>query len=150
MHNSHHLLLLFSVLLVLSACASQPQRALKDTFITEIRADGSKMFAFTLSAKKAIEEKRTGQKRGQEGKRGNKGQMKPGRGEQGSQAGNRKDPLESRFQHQLAQTLADNGYCTSGYIELARYSSRGTMSMRGECNESASAKDKMRFPNRLR
>ncbi|WP_281559818.1 hypothetical protein [Thalassomonas sp. RHCl1] len=136
-----------SLFFLLSACSSRQDKPVEEIFVTQIRADNSKMFAFTLRAEQASRGDKTRDKMagGKQGKRGkgtgrNKG---AGKGERQE----REHPLANVIQQKLEQKLDQSQYCTSGYLELERYATREGMTVRGECNESATADDRLRFPN---
>ena len=136
-----------AVILLLSACASRQEKTLEEIFVTEIREDNSKMFAFTLKQEHAQQREQSrhkarGEKAGKMRKKGG------GKGTAKGEARERKNALEDIFQQRLEQRLSKSDYCRTGYLELERYANRGSMTMRGECNESATEKDRQRFPNR--
>ncbi|WDD99674.1 hypothetical protein [Thalassomonas actiniarum] len=138
-----------SMLCLLSACSSRQEKSVEEIFVTQIREDNSKMFAFTLRQEKAARSDKTRDKMatGKQGKRGKgAGRNKSaGRGEKQE----RENPLATVIQQKLEQRLNQSRYCTTGYLELERYASRAGMTVRGECNESATADDRLRFPNRV-
>jgi len=55
--------------------------------------------------------------------------------------------IEKQLDERLAIVLAQNNYCRNGHIELERNIGRRYLSIRGECHDSASDKDRTRFPN---
>ncbi|MDN4504049.1 hypothetical protein QX776_16675 [Alteromonadaceae bacterium BrNp21-10] len=152
----------------LMGCAGSPldNDVADERFITEIKTDGSKLFTYGLSfdlgdnAKgdrnnSAAERDR---QRG-DGERGAGGQRSGnGRGQnQGNESmpsglgrgnnrfsDNRQDMLETLYTR-LELKLVKNGFCREGYFELDRYTGRNTAQIKGECNESASEKDKEKF-----
>ncbi|WDE04798.1 hypothetical protein SG34_026375 [Thalassomonas viridans] len=134
------------VFLFLAACSSHREKTVEEIFVTEIREDSSKMFAFTLTQEKAARSRQadTKTRAGKQGK-SRKGGKEKGAGKNESRE--RQNPLEDIFQQRLEQRLSQNNYCRTGYLELERYASRGAMTMRGECNESATESDRQRFPN---
>lgn len=141
------------IALLISACAHhkdrrQPQEAA--SFATMIKRDGSKQFNYSMS---------TGSQRGGRGEgRGGHGERPP-RGEGGGRGGPRDSgqseeaslQQEEKIRQQLLDKvdleLAENGYCRNGYIELDYYAINGQAQLRGECQESATEKDRLLWPN---
>ncbi|WDE12460.1 hypothetical protein [Thalassomonas haliotis] len=147
MINKAHIYGLFAVLFLLSACAGHKEKPVEEIFVTQIREDDSKMFAFTLKSERA----------GRGDKARNKTAAKPGKARKGgrqkgtgkAEGRERENPLAGIVQQRLEQRLSENGYCSAGYIELERYATRGGMTVRGECHDSATANDRQRFPNQM-
>lgn len=149
MFNKAHTYALFTVLFLLSACAGRQEKPVEEIFVTQIRADNSKMFAFTLKSEKTERgdkpHDKTAAKQGKGRKGGGRGKA-AGKTANKAESRERKNPLADMFEQRLEQRLSQSGYCSAGYIELERYATRGAMTVRGECNDSATANDRQRFP----
>lgn len=145
--NKVQLCIGLAVLFLLSACASRQENNLEEIFVTEIREDNSKMFAFTLRQEKSSSGEQPRHK-AMAKKAGKKRRNGAGKGAGKEEVRERKNPLADIFQQRLELRLSKSDYCRTGYLELERYTNRGAMTMRGECNESATEKDRQRFPNR--
>ncbi|WP_440876383.1 hypothetical protein [Thalassotalea sp. PLHSN55] len=94
------------------------------------------------------------------GKNGGKGGGRGEREGRNSQAGGTQvssrsgqDPelikqLEAHVYQMLEQQLVDNQYCRDGYFELEKSLNRGVIVVKGECIESATEQDRVRFENK--
>ena len=145
--TNHKKVFWLTFILAMQGCASQQDSKVRERFITEIRADDSKMFVFTLNLAKSAE---AGKPQQRKTTRENKGKVRGNKPDKGTKAtGRSKDKrLSGIFMQRLELALDQNDYCRNGYIELARYATKGSMSLRGECNESATGKDRKNFPNK--
>ncbi|MGL1956169.1 MAG: hypothetical protein OCD00_02460 [Colwellia sp.] len=149
-------------LLLVASCSSLNEPEFDDFFRTEIRADHSKIFNFSLVMVKGdyrdnnhsdTPKQRKGG--GKDHRPGNDKGM--GKGEN-KQVGNMPTNSQSRkksninqineqLTERLAIALEENNYCRKGYIELERNIGHRFLSLRGECHESATKKDRKQFPN---
>ena len=147
-----------SIVLLLAACSSTPERPEPQTFLaTQILNDGSKQFVYTVEFPES-------QRRG----RGSKGQGRPGnatghvygnssRGVGGGvtmgSAGGRSGRTPSQLRQSeemvalLEQELDESGFCRHGFIELERSVEPAQTFIRGECDEAATVEDRKAFPN---
>lgn len=132
------ILTLIIVAILLSACASgtkRPKELINETFITDIKEDGTKLFVYIANFRPP---KLSGGGRGQ-------GQ---GRGRQ-PQAARSMSSLRSdiaEFQERIAiealeKKLKNTLYCRTGYFILNNYNQFGSVEIRAECQESATESD---------
>lgn len=128
-------LLILIVVLFLSACAGKPSlgKGTSTTFTTNIMSDGSKRFLFVLSEHKG--------KRGsnRDGNRNNI-QGSPSRKNRHDTSDNR-DTIEALLTEKMIETL----YCRNGYLELEFTQIGERTEFVGECQESASNEDRVRW-----
>ncbi len=137
--------------LTLSGCSSNsPKRQggmPTEVFVTHIKPDASKIFNYSLI------KKMPNQGQGQMGKGRGKGGGMHGGGGGGMKGGGKpnmsqmKDKMQEKAHKKLNQKLAQTGYCREGYMELESYFERGLVTIKGECNESATTEDIKTFPN---
>lgn len=117
--------------LFLAGCASEPTApnpGLKESFHTEISANGSKRFTYTLEIAAPqlrgpyteSPNMRSGMLRQQDLNRG-----RPGRGQR------------LNFDYALALKLKETGFCRDGYFEIDRVVSQLGGEVRGECRDAA-------------
>jgi hypothetical protein len=135
--------------LTLSGCSSNsPKRQggmPTEVFVTHINPDGSKVFNYSLIKKMPTQ--------GQMGKgMGKGGGMHGGMG--GSMKGGKKPDMskmkakmEEKANKKLNLKLSETGYCREGYMELDSFFERGHVTIKGECNETATEQDKKTFLN---
>lgn len=136
--------------LLASGCSSVSKSDMKDFFRTEIRDDDSKMFTFTVVV--------AGQNKDgkQAGKPNNQGRSGRGPSDKGGPNGspqkspnanrnNNRNEMTELFEELLTERLEKNQYCRQGYIDLGRSFSGSMFTLRGECHESATAKDRKHF-----
>ncbi|WP_193165146.1 hypothetical protein [Microbulbifer hainanensis] len=123
-----------AVAMALSACASEaplPIPGLKESFHTEIAANGAKRFTYSLEMQRAdIPRPVTAgdanrSRMGREAMRRSQGMRGPG----GANA--------LQFDRALKQKLTETGFCRDGYFELDRTIFAGGGEVRGECREGA-------------
>jgi len=139
-------------LLTLTACSSKEKPRLEEFFRTEIREDGSKMFAFSLILARDTDGERqknttSPQPVKREGRRG-----KGGRGQgtnpklnSDNTASKGQEKLAELFQQRLDIRLETSRYCREGYMELEKSFVGAIYTLRGECNESATEQDRKHF-----
>ncbi len=131
--------------LSITACSSNsPKRQSgmpTEVFVTHIKPDGSKVFNYSL-IKKMPSQGQMGKGRGKGGGMG--GGMKGGKKPDMSKM---KAKMEEKADKKLNMKLAQTGYCREGYMELDSFFERGHVTIKGECNESATAQDKKTFIN---
>jgi hypothetical protein len=163
--NTNKMIMIAVLVLLLGACSSsQKNQTFEDYLATNIRSDGSKEFQYTVtmsngqSSKKGTRGNNIGggarvsggsssnTRAGAainvggsgKGQRGNKG------GGKGRQAGAARD---ERMTEQLEKKLKASGFCREGWMEQERHYPPPNASIRGECNETATDKDRQNFPN---
>jgi len=120
-----------AAVLLLSACASDaplPIPGLKESFDTEVAANGAKRFTYSLQMQRRdIPAPYTDRGRGRERMMGDAGM--------GARPGRREPALQ--FDRSLKQKLTETGFCRDGYFELERTVSQFGGEVRGECREGA-------------
>lgn len=146
----------FVFILFLSACASnqwEPSEV-EEVFVVDIKSSGLKIFDYSM--KKTMPQAGGGGMRGGDsgkgsGQRGGLGGMGGGQGS-GRMGGENPDngsAMKEYFKGMLESKLKKTGYCRQGYIELDSYFGRGQLQLRGECEEGATEKDRMKFAKNL-
>jgi len=152
--------------LLASACSSTPKTPEFDEYLaTNIRSDGSKEFYYTVTMSNTGNSKRgSGGKNVSGGMRakggsssntqasggisygGGSGSGKQGGkgGRSGSQSGSRPDEKISEL---LEKKLLASGFCRDGWMESERHFQPPNASIRGECDETATDRDRQNFPN---
>ena len=146
-------LLVITTSLIVSACAHRPPPLDMDEifFETQIKQDGTKLFAFSVPLMKP----REGAKGGGRGGRGQGGEGvgRGGRGGQENRGGssqkssNSIDRMTEQLYASLDEKLDETGYCQTGFIEIDTHQSEDRLHLLGECNETASELDRVDFPN---
>ena len=147
-------LLIITTSLIVSACAHRPPPLDMDEifFETQIKQDGTKLFAFSIPLMKPREGAKGGGGRGGRGQGGDGG-GRGGRGGQESRGGSsqksfdRSDRMTEQLYASLDEKLDETGYCQTGYIEIDTHQTEDRLHLLGECNETASELDKIEFPN---
>ncbi|PKG81395.1 hypothetical protein CXF85_18155 [Colwellia sp. 75C3] len=142
-------------LFVITGCSSNEVK-ITEVFRSDIRADNAKLFTFSIifvrNAEPELPKGHDGnidnkQKRSKQGK---------GRGKRNNTDNNpkvqrsdtkqkRQDKMARELESRLAEKLEDNSYCRKGYFELERSLNKTIYTIRGECNESATAADRKNF-----
>jgi hypothetical protein len=121
--------------LLLAACASDqpvPIPGLKESFHTEIAANGAKRFSYSLEmARQDIPPPFTQGGRGRMGGMSRDSAIQGGRQRGPGGAG----PLQ--FDKAMQQKLTETGFCREGYFEIERSVSAMGGEVRGECREGA-------------
>ena len=144
-------LLVITTSLIVSACAHRPPRLDMDEifFETQIKQDGTKLFAFSIPLMKPRESAKGGG-------RGGRGQGGGGRGSRGGQesrggssqkSSDSSDRMTEQLYASLDEKLDETGYCQTGYIEIDTHQTEDRLHLLGECNETASDLDRLDFPN---
>jgi hypothetical protein len=134
----------------ITACRSNSPKRNGDmpneVFVTQIKANGSKIFNYSLIKKMPNQ--------GQMGKGMGKGGGRHGGGMGGGMKGGKKPDMskmkakmQEKATHKLAKKLSESGYCREGYMELESFFERGHVTIKGECNESATTQDREKFIN---
>lgn len=120
--------LLLSLPLFILACASEtplPLPGLKESFHTEIAANGAKRFTYSLEMmRRDVPQPFTGDS-------ANRQRL----GRDPVPAGGRPQRGGLQFDRALEQKLLETGFCRQGYFELERSVSTFTGEVRGECRE---------------
>jgi len=154
MHNSVKAVLLLTTSFILASCSSTKIPDMKEYFKPDIREDESKMFTFTIitSRPNAQEERSNKPSRSNKQRKGGNekgaergGSNKKERGQQNaakSMSNNQKDKLMDVFQQRLDNRIEVSQYCREGYFVLEKDFSGVIYTVRGECNESATARDR--------
>jgi hypothetical protein len=153
------------LILLVSACSSsQKNQAFEDYLATNIRSDGSKEFYYTVTMSNSQNSKKgTGGKNVSGGAhvsggsssntRGGAGITVGGSGsrQRGNKGGGKRRQAgaaqDERMSEQLEKKLLATGFCREGWMEQERYYQPPNASIRGECNETATDKDRQNFPN---
>lgn len=153
------------LMLLVSACSSSPKtQDFEDYLATNIRSDGSKEFYYTVTM--------TNNQNSQKGRGGNNvsggarvsggssSNTRAGAGisvggsgssQRGGKGGGKQRQAstvrDDRMTEQLEKKLSATGFCREGFMETERHYQRPNASIRGECNETATDKDRQNFPN---
>lgn len=157
-------LLLFTAIV---ACSSVTKSEMRHFFHTKILDDDSKRFTFTVilmqynyaanqgnqPANKAEPERGKGPQGGKPngGKNGAPDHGKPMNDPtslsniSSSTQSNNNDKMYTLFQQLLEEQLHETKYCRRGYMELERSFSGAIFTLRGECHESATKRDRNKF-----
>ena len=160
------IVIIFSVLsLLISACSSSPKnQPVEDYLATNIRSDGSKEFYYTVTMSDSQNSIRgTSANNVSGGARvsgGSSSNTRAGAGITVGGSGNRQRGNKGGGQHrqanaardgrmteQLEKKLLATGFCREGWMEQERHYQAPNVSIRGECNETATDKDRQNFPN---
>ncbi len=139
MKTRNLLLLLISVLLLCSNCSTLPDS--QEKFTTTITENDSKLFNFTLEMVlpdiAAINQNHTINQP-------NKQQI-DAKTLETERFDRHYENLDERLTEHLQTKLEATGYCRDGYLELGRIFRKYTATIRGECNEDATASDRENF-----
>lgn len=115
------------------ACVSEgplPVPGLKESFHTEIAANGAKRFSYSLEMQHSqVPRPYTGEVASRQ--RLGRDSMTSGRPSPGARQGG------LQFDRALEQKLLETGFCREGYFELERSVSAFAGEVRGECREGA-------------
>ena len=149
--------------LLAAACSNkQTTPEFEDHLAPNIRSDGSKEFYYTITMANTGQSNRgsggSNVSGGARVKGGSASNTRAGVGVtvggSGGKKGGRQSGRRSRgasqselITKQLEKTLKASGFCQKGWIELERENNRPTTSIRGECNDTATAKDRQSFPS---
>ncbi len=136
--------------LFLSACSSVANKSeFREQFLTQINADGSKWFSYSLKptanlnhlisqhGRERLTAKNSSKKKSKSSQRSKK-QQRPS---------NDTKSLNKKYTPLVDMYLFKTGYCRQGFIELARYQSEREFYLRAECKESANEADWKKWPN---
>lgn len=127
--------LMFSVLpLILAACGGNqplPIPGLKESFHTEIAANGAKRFTYSL------EMQRRNIPAPYTDAGGNRGRVSRGTARRGGRPGPSANAGRLQFDRSMKQKLMETGFCREGYFEIERTVSPMSGEVRGECREGA-------------
>lgn len=133
---------LISILILTGCLSTGPKRSkdiITESFITDIKEDGTKLFVYVANfkASKIRTNKSVGQGR-------NNGQKQPTQ----SVSNIRSDMAERQEKvalEALELKLQITGFCRLGYFVLGNYNQFGSVEIRAECHESASKTDRKLF-----
>ena len=137
---------------VLAGCAGKPDHRDKGEvfFETKINPDGTKLFAFSIGMpSRGDRDEGHGPRPSRGGNGGGRG-GRDGGGDVGGEArgGNDRDAERMEaFYDTLSEKLFETQYCRNGYIEIDTHETEGRYHLLGECQESASEEDKLKFAN---
>ena len=125
---------------------------LTEKFVTDIRANGLKLFSYSLMAMdpESLTPKLATVREGKFGKgRRTDGARADAQGGFPGFTGRTSEKIAERIakilDHQLIRKLKETAYCRDGFIELERYVGRSGSQIRGECREGASEADRSKF-----
>ena len=149
----YFLVLILSLFLI--ACANNQWKSseVEEVFVTDIKSSGLKIFNYSLTKTapqisggdgRNVSGKGSGKHSGRGGKGGSKSN---GYGNMGSGKSAYESSMKPYFNEMLESKLKKSGYCREGYIELSSYFGRGQLKIRGECEESATEEDRIKFIN---
>ncbi|QSX35078.1 hypothetical protein JYB87_07635 [Shewanella avicenniae] len=142
MPNRIKLTALVAAVIALSSCSSQPDPIdlgpIEQDFATQILADGTKLFRYTVLRPAAMGKAMSPNQHSSEPKAIDRRQRMTKDAE---------NPLEAQLITLLEQALKKSAYCHDQYFELSRVVLRDRAEIRGECHEGATAEDRKNFPN---
>ncbi len=134
------------VFLLFAGCASQSDKPeLIERFTTDIKADGSKQFHYSLSRVGGDTKGKSKNRKG----RGQGGAKGGGRGGSSSRKEEMRGKALKLANERMETNLLETGYCREGYLEQSSSMARGRSQYWGECREAASDEDRQKFPNSL-
>lgn len=124
--------LMLSAVLLIAGCASEPRApnpGLKESFHTEISANGSKRFTYSLEM--AAPQIRGPYTQDPTARGGMVRQQDLARSNRGSRG------TEREFEYALELKLKETGFCRDGYFVIDRVVSQLGGEVRGECRDPA-------------
>lgn len=144
-------------LLLIAGCSSKNNIKVTEVFRSQIRSDDAKLFTFSMIFIESPESKIAANDDKNLADKPTKSRQNKGRGKKNNTDNNpkkqrsdkketRQDKLNSELERRLAEKLADNNYCRKGFFELERRLNKTIFTIRGECNDSATAADRKNFP----
>lgn len=128
--------LILILLVVTSACVSNKPLNLRESLTTEITANGSKVFQFSVY--KTITNN-SSKSKGDDG-RAQQSVRSSKRGEKGSS-----EALTQYFDNQLKKLPIIALFCRKSYFVLDRLNAEDEITIRAECHDSATSEDYVRF-----
>jgi len=161
--NYSTLIFVLFTTVIFIGCSSRPSPQVNEFFSTEIMADNSKRFYFSLIISNSSEKESSKQVMQEQNRKGKGGS---GRGSGNGKGKGGKDNTQSNqpntasakssktsamvleLEERLTNQLALNSYCRTGYMVLEKNIGRALMSLRGECHENATERDRQRFLNK--
>lgn len=132
----------FLLVLTLSACSNNKKPKPEAKVITHITEDGIKRFQVVLAKQGKKPQKNKNKGRGQRSRAEGNDSSGNSRS-RNSKKSNQPYQLHKRIEHILKR----DGYCREGFAEIDRYSEAGTVYFNGQCNELASAEDRLKYIN---
>jgi hypothetical protein len=134
--------------LLLTACASNQWESsnVEESFVTDIKSSGLKLFEYGLTRGSAKADG-DGNYGGSNSKGSDKGSGK-GKGKGGGKGGGKSvdiSEVKLYLDKMLTLKLKSSGYCRDGYIEFNSIYGRRKLKIRGECIEGATEKDRIKF-----
>lgn len=133
------------MVIFISACASNNKLNLRESLNTEIRADGSKVFSFSVFM---ITNKNNHQKNGvRQDERNNSRneQLKPQSRSSARDRNASSTALTEYFDNRLKNLPIIRLFCRKDYFVLDRLNANDEITMRAECNDTATTDDYVRF-----
>ena len=139
------------------ACSHTPESpAQEDYLATNIRSDGSKEFYYTLTMSGGEKSQAGGKRRNVSGgmvvtggssSRTSASAGISSRGGRGGRNASGAGRFDEMVTESLKKKLKATGYCRDGWMEMDRNRQPPGVSIRGECNETATESDYREFPN---
>jgi len=148
--------------LLATACSSSPNTPEFEEYLaTNIRSDGSKEFYYTVTMSSTGRPKRGnvsggmrvagGSSSSPQGRGGITVSGAPSSAKHGGQAGRGGGKPGSRPDERVSELLEKklrvSGFCRDGWMETERHIQPPSASIRGECDETATDRDRQNFPN---
>lgn len=131
--------IIFAMSIVLVACSTKQDDLSKIGVLrTHIRPDGTKLFVFISQPHSSRVTGRTNARNGSQANRVSNRQRSRGRAN---------TSIREYLHIALEEKLAQSGYCREGYLPLGQYIEFGQFELRGECQESATEQDRVKFSN---
>lgn len=150
------------VFVFVCGCSSnQKNETLQGYLATQITDDGSKQFVYTADLPDTATQGKRGKGNGRPGNvsgnvrgssnRGVSGgvSVSTNGGSKGGKGGRGQQGKFTLLNDALEAELKKTGYCRKGFMELDRMMQPSQTFIKGECVETATAKDREAFPNQL-
>ncbi len=126
-----------AILPFLHSCASTPLGTDNTEFLTRITSSGLKHFEVRLKRETPREQQASRDERGQKGQRRREKRLNS-------------EKVEKVLVQAANEHISVNGYCSTGFWVIESNAYSPGLSLRGECNETASSDDKTRFPDTIK
>lgn len=134
-------LLTLCLLTFIYSCTSSKKPNVQESLFTEIKADGSKVFEFSVF--KATSYKAAKSNRTYKNKRQAQQKTSAGRGR--THHRNERDELADYFEQRLNNLPIITLFCREHYFVLDKVNTKDEVILIAECNDSASNDDYLRF-----
>lgn len=125
------------IFIYLQSCASKPLEEHNTEFLTRITASGLKHFEVRLKRDSTRERDLGQDQRGMNDQR--RREKRPN-----------SEKVEKALVGAANAHLETNGYCSTGFWVIESNAYVPGLSLRGECNETASEEDKSRYPDTIK